>query len=292
MHCELIFEMEMEDYLKKTNYLSGSSLNLLLSRPDKYKHTHIDGNESENSDPMKIGSLTHTFFMEPHKFESEYHVIPEFYENKSGKTCIWRDNENNPSYLKDIEKAGSKTRVKKKQIEEAKLYASALLEDEFARNSLINAHIESTFLCEMNNGIKIKSRPDIMNENSGVCYNIKTTSSIAPDEFYRSALYFGYDISAALTAYCYEKFFGVKLKDYVFICVEKSKTMPVVSFNSNDPMYGEGSMTFLQFGAIRLKKALDKYISCKKKNFWPALDNMKQPMKVPYWALKEYLEYE
>ncbi len=293
-HFMIVKDMPMVDYLNHTNYLGGSMLNLLLNRPDKYKYRYIDGHSEQDTRATKVGRITHTLFMEPDLFYQEYHVIPSYYTNKDGKICDWRDNKNYSHVKEDIEKAGNRTRLTTSEIDEAHNYAMALKQNDFAADALEESVIEPTMFCTLSSKVQVKSRPDMLDTKKDIAYNVKTTKSLKPDDFFKTAISLGYDISAALTAYCYEKTHERKLEDYVFIVVEKSDTTPVEIFSSKEPMYGEGSMTFLQFGAKRLAKALKKYEQCTTSNTWPAFDDSgsTHTMKVPYYALKEFVEDE
>lgn len=287
-HCTLMLDMPMQTYLEHTNYLGGSMLNLILNRPDIFKRRYIEGHKECSTDATKIGSLTHTLFMEPDKVEQEYHLIPPTYVNKQGKTSDWKDNKTYSHVQEDIRKAGNKTRITYAQLLEAQEYANAFLSNQFAKDALDKSVVEPTLFCHLQNEIYLKSRPDLMNTDDDICYNPKTTKSAKPEDFFKTAIAFGYDISAALTAYSYECIYKRPMNDYVFIVVEKSDTKPISIFSSNKPMYGEGSMTFLQFGSLRLKKALQKYKKCKELDDWPAFEN-DEIMRVPYHLMKEYL---
>lgn len=293
-HFMIVKDMPMVDYLKHTNYLGGSMLNLLLNRPDKYKYRYIDGHSEQDTRATKVGRITHTLFMEPYLFDEEYHLIPRYYTNKDGKTCEWRENENYKHVKEDIEKAKAKTRIKESELMEASSYASALINNKFANDARKSSIIEPTMFCTVSPKVQVKSRPDMLDTKINIAYNVKTTKSLKPDDFFKTAISLGYDISAALTAYCYEKTHERKLEDYIFIVVEKSDTTPVEIFSSKDPMYGEGSMTFLQFGAKRLAKALEIYKRCTKHNLWLPFEDSGSlhTMKVPYYALKEFIDDE
>ena len=286
-NCTLLLHMPMQSYLEIDGFLGGSMLNLVLNRPDKFKHQYIEGNNEEATEATKLGSLVHTLFMEPEKFTKDYHLIPDRYVNDKGKELQWRENKNYTHVKEDIEKAGNKVRITSKQYDEARKYEMAL-RNSYAGYYLEGAIIEPTFLCKVSDELKLKSRPDFIKD--GIGYNVKSTKSAKAEDFYKSAIAFGYDISAALAAYCYEMFYKEPMKDYVFPVVEKSETAPVEIFHSNEPMYGEGSMTFLEFGALRLKAAIDKYLRCKKIDSWPAFES-DGVMRVPYHAIKEYLTY-
>lgn len=283
----LLYDMPMQSYLDLYGYLGGSMLSLVLTNPQSFDHIYNKRNTSFDSEATKIGSLTHTLFMEPHKVDEEYHLIPQKYVNKDGKLIDWKENENYSHVKDDIEVAGRKKRVTFKQLQTAQNYADKLSQS-CAAEAIERSVIEPTFLCELDNGIKLKARPDMMEKERDICYNVKTARSADPNDFFREAIKFGYDISAALTAYCYESAFGRELEDYVFIVVEKKEPYPVEIFSSNKPMYGEGSLTFMQFGALRLKKALGKYTECIKNNYWPSYEN-DGIMRIPYYNIREYL---
>ena len=287
----LLEDLPMQAYLELKDYLGGSALGLLLQRPDFFDYRYNQGNHEEDTNAIKLGKLTHTLFMEPDKVEDEYHLIPPTFINKKGGVSNWVENLTWKHVKKDIKAAGNKCRVTMAQLDESMKLANALIKNDYARDIVNHAKVEPTMLVK-NSSVWFKSRPDLMQVENAICDNIKTSDSVEPEKFYRKAVRYGYDISAAMTAYCFEAIFDRPLKDYRFIVVEKSDTNPVEVFSSNVPMYGEGSMTFLQFGAVRLKAAINMYRECKQNNHWPAVQRKTQmnAMRVPYNVLKEYLD--
>ncbi len=278
----------MKSYLEMHEYMNASALSYFPDRPDLYKLKHIDGKEEPDTEALKIGRLTHTLFMEPHKYEQEYHLIPDSYINDKGNQLKWVERKGSAHVLQDIESAAGRCRIKSSHLEDATLYSESLDQNyEWLGPKLI----EPTLLVK-GGKLNFKSRPDILYTEIDVADNVKTSASINPEAFFRTAFDHGYDISAALTAYCYRKVFGRELKDYRFPVVEKSDTAPVKIFSSNQPMFGEGSMTFLQFGAKRLARCIESYLYCLDNNVWEPYANAPTGMKVPFGKYKEIIEDE
>ena len=284
----LLEDLPMRSYLQMHDYLSGSMLSTVIDRADIFKYRYIDGNHKADTNNTKLGSLTHTLFMEPEKYDDEYHLIPDTYTNNKGTQSKWVEKTDSDHVKADIEAANGKCRIKSRQLEEATIYSEALSHNyiDLPGQKLI----EPTMLCK-GDKVSFKSRPDILYPDACIADNIKTAASINPNDVFSSALGFGYDVSAALTAYCFKKVFNKDLKDYRIVVVEKSDTTPVQIFSCNKPMYGPGSMTFLQFGMKRLEKAIEKYLWCMDNNLWEPGKKMQpkwiEVMKVPFWAIKE-----
>ncbi len=280
--------MAMRSYLEMNEYLNASALAYFPDRPDLYKYKYIDGIKEQDTDALKIGRLTHTLFMEPEKYDEEYHLIPSHYTNKKGDQIKWTEKKDSSHVKKDIEDAKGRTRIKASHLEEATIYSESL---DANYEWLGDRLIEPTILVK-NGKLNFKARPDILYLPLDIADNVKTAASINPDAFFRTAFDHGYDISAALTAYCYEKLTGRKLKDYRFPVVEKSDTAPVKIFSSNTPMFGEGSMTFLQFGTLRLKRCIESFMYCLDNNVYEPYANAPTGMKVPFGKYKEIIENE
>ena len=304
MMASLHKDISMNKYLSLKKYISGSELTDIWFRADKY-HIKKQGHQEEGQEKLPkneaflIGDITHSLVLEPEKFNDQYHIIPRYYiDKKTGKEKPWIERKNSWWVHEDKEKAEGKVRIKENQLEEASHYSNAIEHNDLAMSYLQGESMpECTMLVETDQGIKFKSRPDDLKPKRDIAINLKTAFSVKPNQFYASAFDHGYDLSAALTAYCYQYVFGRPLKDYIIIAVEKSiPYCPVEVFRCADPISEDNDATYLQFGAKRLKQALRKYKWCLDNNCWPAYDNMHtqtiKSMEVPNWAMSMVNDYE
>lgn len=290
----LLSNLPMGSYLNMKDYLSGSMLTEVLNRADKYNLFYIKGEEKRSSENLLIGSLTHTMVLEPDKLFEEYHLIPSTYIGPNGSEKKWIDNKEYPHVKEDIIKADGKIRINKKQYNEARTYAIHIKADDMTKSFLNKKGFAEATILYDSGDLKFKSRPDYLIPKEDIAINVKTAKSANPIDFQKNAISFGYDISAALTAKCYEKCFGRPLKDYIFIVLEKETPYPVEIYTSKDPMFDDSDMNFLQFGAIRLELAIGKYKSCMDNKIWlPYDDGPEKTIKImrsPRWELDKYID--
>lgn len=203
-----------KEYHADKEYLSSSSLKLLLEDPAKFYEEKILGNkplEEENA-AFSEGSLTHTLILEPHLVDKEFTFFsglrkagPEWEEFKAandGRTIL---------------SAPQRARCMK-NLESFKKSKPAV--------ELINGGEAEFTICQELQGVKIKVRADYINVDKGYIADVKTSGfPVTPRESFSFTMdRYKYDLSAALYAQVAEQFYGKKFEFY-FIAISKPKSL-------------------------------------------------------------------
>lgn len=273
-------ELKNEDY-HAIHGISGSGLAEIYSTSVK----HFLSKQPVETEAMKLGTIIHTAILEPEDFDRTYasgldeSSIPE--SALKGVTQM-------KSWLKD---AGIKVSGGKKELIERinladplQLISEQIVEDfnqllgdkeviPFGRyqdiidmrtsfmsyhenNELLadGALVENSVTVTGDDGITLKSRPDIITSN-GVVVNYKTCVSANPNDFMRKALGLGYVLRAAFE-YDMAKFLTeTDVTGYAIVAQEKTAPFTVVRY-----VFGEAE---LQIGREMYQSALDQYIEYK-----------------------------
>ena len=191
--------LTIEEYHSKKDIPSRSALVQALKSP-AHLRAYLDG-KTKKTDSMKLGTFIHDFIEEGIKLPSYWQVMPELYQRATNGRPAGSpklDDEGNPlySYVNQYDADESLTPAKSvlatgmmKAIENDMFIVSA--------RGLPDLVVEPTFIGTID-GMKVKARPDLAFEDSNTLIEIKTTSSLDPDDIGREFFEFGYDIQAFL----------------------------------------------------------------------------------------------
>jgi len=279
--------MPMDEYQGARDYLSKTMLGKFADCPARFKHYYIDGGEQESTPSLRLGCAVHTMALEPDKWRTDYHVLPQTYKNEKGEVKKWIHNESWKHVQEEILRAGNKTVLKQDEIAQIEGMANALVRNPLAM-SLLKApgYVESSIFWENSQGQKLKCRPDLM-RNDGLIVDLKTAKSVKPDVFFSDAYKFNYHLSAALTWEGYEALHGKEADNYIFLCIEPEPPYLISCFESVKPMSDLSGVSYLDYGRRELTRLLAEIKDCREKNVWPSYTDKIIPMRVPGWELKK-----
>ncbi len=288
--------MSMEEYhsfgkIKRMpdNYvLSKSMLHELVDCPARFKHKYIDEVEQDEKDHLNIGCAVHTLALEPHKFSSLYYQIPEGVK-RDKRTAAYKD---------CITEARGRTMLTAKDYQKVDGMAKALAADPLARALLDGpGYIESSIFYQCpSTGLRKRVRPDWFRKDGKLVVNIKTTHSAKPELFYKTGFDFCYDMGAAMELEAMDLLFGPDPdRNYVLLIIEPDPPHIIGAFDVVRPMMlGDDayntSVSYRDVGKSRLEKALFKFQDCMKTGIWPGYTQGVQPMRIPAWKMKSFLE--
>ena len=200
-------------------FLSNSDIKSLLENPLNFKKP------SPPNPAFVVGSYFHTCILEPDKLE-KFKIV-------KSKT------RNNKEY-KEI--AGEDICLLQHEVDQIELMREKVLEVDLFKDLILDGAVEyeQPGLVELE-GMQWKGKADIVNHNSQLIIDLKTTNNI--NTFASSAHKFNYDSQA----YIYSKMFNM---DFVFIVVDK-KTHQLGLFDCSDK--------FLQSGQNKVALAVQAY---------------------------------
>jgi hypothetical protein len=203
---KLINNLPAKDY-HAIDALSASSAKLLLKSPAHYWA------EKENprapTAAMKNGTLTHTLFFEPDKFEEEYAVMPKYDKRtKFGKEAAEQFEEANQG----------KTVIDEYAYQRAKEIVAAANANPLVAELMANGGDAEVTMQWDQYGVKCKARVDYL--TSATMLDLKTCSDASPSGFARQIAAFSYHLQAAHYANGFREITGFELDRFIFVAVE------------------------------------------------------------------------
>ena len=234
-----------ESYHKDTEYLSSSSLKLMLENPKKFHAQYILKEEAEykQSDALDFGSYIHTLILEPELLDKEYVVYPGV---KRGKA--WEE-------FKTQHK--DKIIVSNTQALKARELEAEFKKDEDAIDLIKHGLAEQTLCVELD-GVKIKVRADYVQGTSII--DLKTTGyGTGLEAVQGSCIKWNYPLSAALYVDAFSKHYD-KQFDFYFIFINKKEPITVQCFKAGDD--------FLEYGRKQYKEAIKLIKEAKRSGKW------------------------
>lgn len=259
-------DMDFADYLAAP-YLSSSDIKLLLKSPRHF----IEKKPKDPTPEMKLGSLVHSFLLEPHTVAEKYIVKPDGIDR--------RTKEGKLKWLDFLEQTIGKTIVDQDEWDLAAQISENLMRE---RGPLFQGDTvkEGTIFFDGQYGNILKARPDLINLTSGIIFDIKVTGNCDFSSFQRSVAGFGYHIQAQhyLTA-CRQEF--KKDFDFVWIVIER------------DPPFGHRLYTAdrvtLNIAEREIDLAISTHKKCLEKNDWPCYDANVTTVGLPAYYLSPAL---
>ena len=227
-------------------------------------------NPQQPSDPMTIGSATHSAILEPDLFVGEWGRIPE----GDGRSTAIKE-----AKARLITQFGFDHILKPDVYDNILAMRDSVLDNALALDLLDGADTETSHYWA-ENGVGCKARIDALpRERSmwGDCVlDIKTTANASPEEFRRSCFNFGYHIQAAhyLAATCRRRF--------IFIVVERDAPHCVALYELDEDA--------LKLGRDERESLLGQWALCEAEeaeggsNAWPGFPVEIQKLSLPGWA--------
>lgn len=192
-------KISIEDYHNDNTIPTRSALLQALKSP-AHLNMYINGSKKP-SESMKLGSFIHEFIENGIEIPNNWQTRQELYQRTTngrpaGSPKLDEDGNALFSYVNYNDETASLTPAKSviavsmmKAIENDMFIVSAMDLDDIV--------VEPTFVGEIE-GMKVKTRPDLAFTNNNTIIEIKTTSSLDPDDIAREFFDFGYDIQAFL----------------------------------------------------------------------------------------------
>ena len=219
-NVKIIEELDNEEYHALSSF-SSSQIKDFINHPPAYFQAKyiLKTLERKESDAMKLGTATHTAWMEPHKYSDEYAIeLICDGRTKAGKEI---------KAIFAMESEG-KIILTSKQGSKIIRMCRALDNNRNARKLLKGTDIEnSIFWTDEETGLDLRIRPDIWRKEHYIA-DLKSTRDASIEGFSKVIYEFGYHISAAMYLDGASKL-GVEIEDFIFICVESAP--PYLTYN-------------------------------------------------------------
>lgn len=269
----LILGMSNADYHSLPS-VSSSQLKTILRSPAHYADAYLS--EKPRKEPtasMVLGSLTHTLFLEPEQYGSEYAIAPE---------CDRRTKEGKAIYAAFQDAADGMTIITAEQRDTAHAMSRALCGHQI-HEAMTGGHAEaSIFWTDEQTGLSCRIRPDYHIAPcemwpTGLIIDVKSTDDARPEAFSRTCVTYGYDLSAAMYCDGFQQHYGTDEPPlFLLLVVERDAPHAVACYECSPEM--------LDKGGEKYRNALELLTICRLSGEWPGYDSGIQLLNLPKWA--------
>ena len=269
----IIIGMSNADYHALPS-VSSSMLKTILRSPAHYRAAYLDGApRKEPTASMVLGSLTHTLFLEPEQYGSEYIVAPE---------CDRRTKEGRAVYAAFQDAADDMTIITAEQLATAQAMANALCSHQI-HEAMTGGHAEaSIFWTDDQTGLACRIRPDYHIAPcdmwpTGLIIDVKSTDDARSEAFARTCVNFGYDLSAAMYCDGFQQHYGTAEPPlFLLLVVERDAPHAVACYECSPEM--------LDKGHAKYRAAMNLLAESTASGMWPGYDDGIQLLNLPKWA--------
>lgn len=256
-----VHDISNEDY-HASSAISRSSLFNFSKSPYHYWYYKINSEKEafKETSQMLIGSMLHTFALEPDQFKERYIVaIRVDKRTKQGKA----------DWNKFLEEAGDRTLVTHEQYAEVTRIYSRLKQDKIVPKLVESGNVEkSIFFTHEQTGIQCKVRPDMWFKDL-VC-DLKTTSNASYRAMQRSCVDYGYFLQAGMISEALRSL-DIELESFYIAAVETKAPFATRTARLDDDC--------IRFGIKQFNTYMQRLKECKDENKWPGyeIENMLLP---------------
>jgi exodeoxyribonuclease VIII len=288
------FKGTEDQYHADKDHISASGLKRLKVSPAHF----MEEEEIIETDAILFGSAYHCFILEPAKFEKEYYVFDDhaIYEVLIGEG--FKSPRATKQYKEWMESEmriiGDRKSISKDDFEKIQAMRNKLMKHPYAKMLLSNGHNEIGYMGEIETEagiIKVKIKPDHLNDIKKIIVDLKTTFDASLDGFTRHAADFDMHIQASLYSDLLNKISGDNM-DWTFFFIGQEKKKPY-AFN-----IFEASPQFISQGRYEYEMLLQLYKFCLDNNYWPGYQVWCQnkygilELKLPAWSIKDLTYYD
>lgn len=236
---DVLLEIPDSLYHAKDKFISRSVLSKALKEPSKLFYA------TQETEAMVTGRAFHCYFLERHKFNDQYFVLDPSFNSRQRKTIDKFIKENG---------LDAQTPIKAKTFEMFLACERSLSEHSHAPqilNDSSNMYEAALYTHLHDLKINFKVKADIINPNSNMIYDLKTTSDI--NNCHYEIKKYNYDLQAYLYTEAFNQSLG-KSFDFTFIFCDKTIWSPEIRVI-------ECSRRTMEEGSEKAVKAIDIFKS-------------------------------
>lgn len=245
-------KISIKDYHAREE-ISKSDLDLFAKSPYHLKHKAQF--VLEPSANLLLGSAFHKLSLEPQDFNKEFAIAPN---------CDRRTKQGREDYEDFIANLGDKTVLSPEIYATAQSMAEALKAHEIYPALFKNGLAEMSYFSQIE-GVKVKCRPDFLNEDLGLVIDLKSTTDASESGFAKTMANFNYHIQAAFYLDILQSL-GINATRFIFVAVEKSAPY-LIGFYELDAQS-------LELGRSEYLKLLQKYKFYQERGFYPSYESI------------------
>lgn len=279
--AHLIENMSNDEYHACPEFSSSQLKDMNRSAAHFYVNNVSKEAQKETTNAMSFGTLVHTMFLEPEKFESEFVIAPKFdRRTKAGKeeAAAWE------------EANAGKMLVTDEDVENATRMAANLrtlsIYNEMQNN--FGMAEASIFFTDPVYDLPLRIRPDwhiapCETYPNGLIIDLKTTDDARPMAFSRTCANFYYDLSAAMYREGFQAYYGTEGKpDFIYPVAERNTPFNVKEYKASD--------LFLSIGDERYKKSKQLLAESLLVDEWHGYSLAQEDIYLPQYLTKQALE--
>lgn len=240
-----IYDQTNDEYHASSGYSSTNLIDCIGYSEAHMKHWKE--NPAKSTPSMLEGTMLHEALIEPHIFKNKYLVADA--RTKEGKTLI----DNNPDKIK----------VSESQFTKVIAMRDSVLKNTNIQSLIDGAQVEKAFYwTDPDTGLLCKTKPDLLRPDLGIIVDIKTIDSGALWNVKRAIRDYKYHLSAAFYKDGVNIAMNNKIKDFLFVFIEKEAPHGVRKILL--------SLSDLQKGFDEYKEALSRIKKCTDSGHWPS----------------------
>ena len=266
MDVEIAYNQPDPAYRKEAG-VNQSSLKKILKSPAHYQAALKD--KFLPTPAMEIGTAAHCLVLDgPEAFKSSYVFQPDDVKlnTKAGKE--WKAAQGRKKILKDDGKDKVWSSVFGMAEQLSKLDHYQITDDaEYIKRNEVSIYWDWL-------SVRCKARLDSVLIEEGIVLDLKTTTSVEPDQFAKKVIGLGYDFQAAFYAKAAEVAYGKPFK-FVFAAVERVAPFDVQLFEVTPEMMAEGM--------AQCEDALHLYKQSMETDTWPEPEICTHKLEYPRW---------
>lgn len=188
-----------------------------------YLNTSKEDEDEEDEEVQKenanfvLGRAAHHLLLGEDDFSTQFIVRPE--EAPDGRA--WNGNNNSCKAWIAHQTDAGRTILTRKQIKVVRGMARSLAKHPLIEAGILNGHVEKSIVWrDKQSGVWLKSRPDVIPNDSGDVADLKTTAAMDYD-FDNDGSKFRYDMQAALTKWGLKETLNLEMQSFSFVPVLK-----------------------------------------------------------------------
>lgn len=193
MTAEIATSMANAEYHARPE-ISSSGVKDFMHSPLTYWNKHLNPAYAKagDSDALRLGTLFHTYLLEPELFADSVFSLgdSEFNDFRTKAGCDWRDANIAAGKLLLTPDDFDALKAMRRAVR-CHRAAAALLD---APGAVEN----SVFATEPDSGVRCRVRPDYWLQTDRIVLDVKTAHDASPDNFAKQIANFRYDVSAAM----------------------------------------------------------------------------------------------
>lgn len=261
--------------------ISSSGLRRVLDRPSLYwgfSPYNPRPFEQDDKKALEFGKAAHMLLLGEDDFARRYVLRPEKAPGDPDKRAWNANNLFCKSWLKDQADAG-RTVITETEIGHIRNIAAALRNKEAIRLGIMNGQIERSIFMKYGN-IWLKTRPDVVPNDSGDFVDLKTAASVDDDSLSKAIYNNGYHVQAGLLRMIVREVIGADaFTSFTFVFVEKAPPYDVRVMQLKDED--------IDLGEQLARRAIDTVNECLKRGVWPGYDGFEKQIgwiEMPSWS--------